>query len=78
MFKVTPVYVFRADHLVLGNQLVCSSLEKTVSPIRGMSELPVLCVGVRPCGLSPIPFGISVSILPALPAQITFRQPLTK
>lgn len=30
LYNVTCVHVFRADHLVLVNQLVCSPLEKTV------------------------------------------------
>lgn len=30
--NVTCIYVFRAEHLVLGNKLVCSPTERTVSP----------------------------------------------
>jgi hypothetical protein len=30
--KTYCMYIFRADHLVLDNQLVCSSLGKTISP----------------------------------------------
>ena len=36
--------VFRVDHLVLNNQLLCSSLEKTISPTLSTSQLsPALC-----------------------------------
>lgn len=31
LYNVTFLYVFRAEHLVLGNQLVCSFLGKTSS-----------------------------------------------
>lgn len=36
VYNVTCMYVFRADHLVLGNQLTCSFLGKTFA----CSQLP--------------------------------------
>jgi hypothetical protein len=46
-------YVFRADHLVLHKQLVCSPLGKTLSPTAlRIPDLPVgLCVGLKPAGI---------------------------
>lgn len=45
--------VFSADPLLLGNQLVCSSLRKPVSPTLSIPLCPVvLRVELGPCGLS--------------------------
>ena len=45
--------ISRADHLILDNQLVCSSLGKTISPAHLIPQLPVvLCLGLRPGELS--------------------------
>lgn len=47
-YKVACVYVFKADYLILDNQLVCSSLRKTTSSASSFSQLPVvLCVELR-------------------------------
>lgn len=45
--------VFRANYLVLDNQLVYSSLGKTISSILTQHSLVavVLCIGLRPCRL---------------------------
>ena len=60
-------YVFRANSLVLDNQWVCSSLGKTISPILGIPQLPVvLCLRLRP-----LRFPSSV----LSPVQVLFRQP---
>lgn len=32
LYTDTPTYVFRADHLVLDNYLVCSSPENAIAP----------------------------------------------
>lgn len=51
------IYVFRADHLVLNKHLVCSSLEKILSPTLGIPWVPVvLCVGLGPLCFSLIYF----------------------
>lgn len=48
-YNATCSYIFRADHLALGIELVCSSLEKTTSPIPSFPQLPIdACVGLRP------------------------------
>ena len=33
------MYIFTTEHFVLDNQLVCSSLDKTISPILGIPQL---------------------------------------
>lgn len=46
LYNVTCVCVFRANHLALGSQLVCSSLRGTSSFIPDFPQLPiVLCLG---------------------------------
>lgn len=46
------MYAVSAEHLVLDNHFVCSSLEKKISSTLSISCLPVtLFVGFRPCGL---------------------------
>jgi hypothetical protein len=40
LYNVTCIDVFRVSHLVLGNQLVCSSQGKTISPTLSISYLP--------------------------------------
>jgi hypothetical protein len=53
-YSVACMYIIRADHLVLDNQLVCSSLGKTTSFAPSFLQLSiVLCVGLRPQ-----PFGL--------------------
>ena len=48
------MYVFKTDHLVLVDQLVCSSPGKTVSPILSIPQLlAVLCQGLQSC--EPLP-----------------------
>jgi hypothetical protein len=56
------ICVFRDDNLVLDNQLVCSSLGKTI----------VLCVGLRGPGHSPVYFSMSIVIV--LVFKLMFRQ----
>ena len=46
LYNVTCMYAFRDYLLVLDNQLMCSSLEKTISLAFSILQLPiVLCVG---------------------------------
>ena len=46
--KFPILHVFRADHLTLDNQLVCSSLGKTASPVLSLPQfLIVHCGGLR-------------------------------
>jgi hypothetical protein len=55
MHACVRVYIheFKADHLVLDNQLVGSSPRKTVSPVPSIPYLPVaFCLGMKPCGFS--------------------------
>lgn len=48
LFNVTCIYVSRAHHLALSNQLACYSLGKTTSPTSSFPQLPiVICVGLR-------------------------------
>lgn len=48
-YNVTCIYVFRADHLVLDNQWVCSFLGRATPFIHIFPRWPVvLCVGLRP------------------------------
>lgn len=48
VYNVINMYVFRLEYLLLDNQLVCSSLEKTVSLPRSIPSLPIiLCVRLR-------------------------------
>lgn len=43
--------IFRDGHLVLDNQLMCSSLDKTTSPVLRIPKLPIiLCVELKPPG----------------------------
>lgn len=48
--------VFRANYLVLDNQLVSSSPGKTISPLLTQHSLAavVLCIGLKPCRLPDI------------------------
>lgn len=49
-----------ADHLFLDNQFVYYSLGKIISPMLSIPYLRVVCwVGLKPCGLSHIYFGMS-------------------
>lgn len=68
------MYIFlRACCLVLGNQSVCSSLEKNISLRNSISQLPVvLCGGLRPQELSPFRVKMSVGVVHA---QVMLRQP---
>ena len=62
LYSVTCVYVFRADHLVLDNQSLCSALGKTISPALSYPQPSVvLCVGLRLrlCGLASVHLGMS-------------------
>lgn len=48
----------------IDNQLVCTFLEENCFSHSHQSKLPVvLCVRLRPNGLSPIHFGMSVSVV---------------
>lgn len=58
--NVTEMYVFRAGHLVL----VCSSLEKTISPALTFPSFPVaLQLGWKPCDLSPLHSSMSIDVI---------------
>jgi hypothetical protein len=55
---------FKPDHLGLANQLMYSSLEKTISPAVSIpSLLVVLCVGLTPQELFPTPLYFNVSVV---------------
>lgn len=50
LYSVIYMCVFSADHLILGNQLVCCCRGK-------LFQLSVvLCIGLKPCRLSPFTF----------------------
>lgn len=68
LYNVTGIYIFKVDHLfVLDSQLVCSSLGKAISPTCSISLLPlVLWVGLWPCGLFLLHFGMSIICLDQL------------
>jgi hypothetical protein len=79
LYNVTCMYIFRANHLVLDKQLVCSFLEKTTLSSRRLHLLPsavytclsVLCVGFMPPGFSPVHINM---LLIAVLVQLMFRQ----
>lgn len=50
--KAYCMYIFRTDHLVLDNQLVCVPGE-VCFPTQNPSWPAVPCIGLRPQGLSP-------------------------
>lgn len=55
IFAATCVYVFRAGLFILNNQLVCFYLGKTISLTVSIPQFSaVLCVRLRPKGLSPV------------------------
>lgn len=55
-YNVTCMYIFRAGHLALGNQLVCSSLWEIAFPTPSFPQLPiVLYVGWCILGFPPHP-----------------------
>ena len=58
--SVTYMCVCTSDHLVLANQLVCSSLGKTASPALSIPSLSVFCEWLRHLGLSFFHFVISL------------------
>lgn len=41
LYNVNPMQIFRADHLVVDNQSVCSSLDRTISHTLSTLYLPV-------------------------------------
>lgn len=58
----------KADHLVVGNQLMCSSLGKTISLIPNSPSLSiVLCAALRPHRLFLLQFEMPIDI------QLTFE-----
>jgi hypothetical protein len=70
-YDLTCMYVLRAGCLAVNNQLLCSSLGKTPSPVLSSPQLPiVLCVILRPGGLFPIHFGLLTDVL----VQLTMGQ----
>lgn len=72
MCNVISMYVFRLEHLLLDNQLVCSSLEKTVSLPHSIPSLHIiLCVGLRFLRISSSSFYKSVGVFLA---QFMFSQ----
>lgn len=63
VYKMLLAYVFNIDRLVLDNQLVYISLEKTLSPTLSILWLPIfLCIMLRPHGLSSIHFNMSIDV----------------
>lgn len=51
-------------HLALDNEPMSSSLEKASSPAPNFPQLPgALCVGLTPCGLFLIQFGMSAHVV---------------
>lgn len=42
LYNINCIYIFKVDHLVLHNQLVCSSLGKTISLALCIPQLPVV------------------------------------
>lgn len=70
--NVTCMYVFKADRLVLDNQLLCSSLRRAF-PAFSISLLPiVLCLGLRTHEIFYILISISLGVL----VQVTLKQSL--
>lgn len=64
LYHIACMYVFSADPSVVDNHLVCSSQEETIPPVLSIpSLLVVLCVWLRPHGLSPIDFVTSTIVL---------------
>jgi hypothetical protein len=58
------IYYFRVDHLLFDNQLVCSSLGKTICPAFKFPLLPyILCAELMPCEHLPIHFGMFLVVL---------------
>lgn len=58
------MYAFRSDHLILVNQLVCSSLGKAISSTFSVPRFCIVVfVGLWPCGHSPIHIGMSIVVL---------------
>lgn len=48
---ISFIYIFRVNHLLLDNQLVCSSLEKTASAVLSIPPLPAV-LHIRLLGFS--------------------------
>lgn len=63
LYNVTCVHNFRNNILISDNHLVCYSLGKTISPILKIPLLLiVLYVGLRPCEVFTILFGMSIGV----------------
>lgn len=64
VYNVVCMYVFRADHLTLDNQSVCSSLGKATSLAPNFPQLPrVPCAELRLCGISLVPFDMTIGVI---------------
>lgn len=69
--NLTSIFIFKADDLLLDNQLVYFSLGKTIFFTLNIPWLPVvLCAGLRSCGLSLVYFDISIVVF----VQLKFMQ----
>jgi hypothetical protein len=67
------VYISRANHSVLDNQLVCSSLGKTISSAPTfLSCLSLFVLRLKPPEFSVTPIHLSVSIV-VVPVQLVLR-----
>lgn len=64
--------VLTSMHVLQADQVVCSSLEKTIPPLHNPCVFAVLCVGLGPHGLSPIHVGMFIVVL----IKFSFRQSL--
>lgn len=63
-YNVTSTYIFRADHLSLDSQLVCSYMRRTSSSNPSFAQLSIIrCVRTRRHGLFHMQFGIFLSVL---------------
>lgn len=71
VYNLTCIYFFKADDLILDNQLVYFCLGRTILFTLNIPWLPVvLYVELRSCGLSLVYFGISIVIF----VQLKFMQ----
>lgn len=71
-YTVIHMHISTVDNLVLGNQLVCSSLVEATSATPNFPKLPIaLCMALRSRGLFPTWFDMFIGIILA---QHTFGQ----
>jgi hypothetical protein len=60
-YNVTCVYVFRIDHLAMGEQLMC--WKGPTLPLPELLCCSLFCVGLKPCGLFHIQLDIFIGVL---------------